>query len=381
MIYFDTAATSPPFPETVEAVASTMTRVVGNPASLHGAGLEAERVVRTSRDRLAATLGVGPNELVFTSGGTESINTALFGYLSAYPRLPKRIVTTRTEHPAVLRSYERLAERGYETILVDVDGRGRIRLDALEEALRRDTALLSLLHVNNETGAVQPMDEIAALLRRVRPDAALHLDCVQSFCKTPLALKRWGVRMASFSAHKFHGPKGIGLLYVAKGTRFEPLLVGGGQQGGLRSGTENPPLVAGMAVAAERMASLHGEYAAITKRIRDRLLAGFEGIERIRPVVLSPEDGLSGILNISFPGIRPETLINALSARGTFISSVSACSAKKMETSHVLLAMGVPPDIARSAVRISFSVTNREEEAETFLTDLDDSLALILPKR
>ena len=381
MIYFDTAATSSPFPETVEAVASAMTKVVGNPASLHGAGLEAERVVRASRESLAASLGVSPTELLFTSGGTESINTGLFGYLAAYPRLPKRIVTTRTEHPAVLRSFERLEARGYKPVYVGVDRRGKVLLEEMEETLREETALVSLLHVNNETGAVQPMDDIASLLRRVRPDAALHLDCVQSFGKIPLELKRWGVKLASFSAHKFHGPKGVGLLYVAKRTRIEPLLVGGGQQGGMRSGTENPPLVAGMAVAADGMASLRLDYLERTKQIRTRLLAGFDRIERIRPVVLSPEDGLAGILNVSFPGVRPETLINALSVKNCYISSVSACSAKKMETSHVLLAMGIPPDIARCAVRISYSVTNREEEADAFLSALEDSLAMILPKR
>jgi cysteine desulfurase len=381
MIYFDTAATAPPFPETTEAVSFAMTNIVGNPASLHGAGLEAELLIRSSLESLASILDVGRDELIFTSGGTESINTAIFGYLGAYPRLPKRIVTTHTEHPAVLRSLECLAERGYEIVFVGVDGQGRIRLEELEGSLREDTALVSLLHVNNETGAIQPMDEISALLRRVSPNTTLHLDCVQSYGKIPIPLKRWGVRLASFSAHKSHGPKGIGLLYVEKRLQILPLLHGGGQQRGLRSGTENPPLVAGMAAAAKQMAMQRIQYDERTTSIRSALIAGFDRISGVRPLVHSPSDGLPGILNVSFPGVRPETLINSLSTKNIFISSVSACSSRRKTTSHVLLAMGIPEEIARSSVRISYSLTNSLEEVEVFLSSLDESLALILPKR
>jgi len=290
-------------------------------------------------------------------------------------------VSTGAEHPAVLRTLERLASRGVETVLVGVDRQGTVCLDELERALGTPTSLVSLLHVNNETGAVQPMDEIASLLRRVAPETALHLDCVQSFGKVPLALHRWGVRFASFSAHKFHGPKGIGLLYAAKGSRLEPLLLGGGQQGGMRSGTENPPGVLGMAAAAGVFVRRHDEYLEKTAAIRRILLDGLARIDRVPVAVLSPPAGLPAILNVSFAGVKPQTLVNALSERGFFVSTVSACSAKRNLTSHVLLAMGIPEAVASSALRISTSVLNETAEAEAFLSALSESLALILPRR
>ena len=381
MVYLDNAATTPPFPEVVEAVARSMTETFGNPASLHQAGLAAERLVRASVERFASTIGAEPGEILLTSGGTESINTALRGYLAAHPRAGRCIVTSLAEHPAVLETVAHLSGLGYETRSIGVDSDGRIRLDELEAALKEEPALISLLHVNNETGAIQPMDDIAALIRRVRPETVLHLDCVQSYGKMSLPLKRWGVRMASFSAHKFHGPKGIGILYVEKGTRIEPLLFGGGQQRGLRSGTENAPLAAGMAVAATLMSERRAEGRDRAIDLRNRLLEGLSRTGPIRPVILSPKDGIPGILSVSFPGVSPESLVNALSAKGICISTVSACSSRKKQTSHVLLAMGIPAATARSATRISTSLLNRPEDVEIFLSALGDALVLLLPKR
>lgn len=381
MIYFDCAATAPPYPETIDAVAEAMRTVVGNPASLHRAGLEAEDSLEASKAAVGRAFGVDPAEIVLTSGGTESIATALAGFPAANARLPRRIVSTPAEHPAVLRTLERLEGQGFEVVRVPVDGRGRIRLEALEAALSVPTGMVSLLHVNNETGAVQPMEEIAAILRAKAPDAALHLDAVQSFGKAEIDLRRWGVRLASFSAHKFHGPKGIGVLYVAKGTRVAPLLVGGGQQGGVRSGTENPPLAAGLAAAAEETTRRTAAREETVRRIRARIVAGLAGLPGMPPRILSPDGGAPAILNLAFPGVKPEPLVNALSQRGICISTVSACAARSRRTSHVLLAMGIPEAVASCAVRVSTSVLNREEEADAFLAALAEALALLLPKR
>ncbi len=381
MVYFDNAATAPPYPETIDAVAEAMRTVVGNPASLHRAGLVAEDSLKASKAAVACAFGVAPEELVLTSGGTESIATAFAGFPAANPRQPRRVVSTAAEHPAVLRTLERLESQGFEVVRVPVDGSGRIRLEALEAALSVPTGMVSLLHVNNETGAVQPMDEVAAVLRAKAPDAALHLDAVQTFGKAPLALRRWGVRLASFSAHKFHGPKGIGVLYVAKGTRIAPLLVGGGQQGGLRSGTENPPLAAGLAAAADGTVRRTAAREETVRRLRARILAGLDGLPGGPARILSPDDGTPAILNLAFPGVKPEPLVNALSQRGICISTVSACAARSRRTSHVLLAMGVPESVASCAIRISTSVLNREEEADAFLAALSEALALLLPKR
>ncbi len=361
MIYFDNSATTRPLDEVIALVSESMGDCYGNASSLHALGLEAERRLTRAAKTLAAAVPCPAEGVVFTSGGTESINTAIKGYLAANPRRGTHIVTSEGEHPAVLESVRSMTARGYEATILPLERNGRIDPARLSDAIRPDTALISLIHVNNETGAINSPEVIAKIRDDHCPSAAIHMDCVQSFGKIPTDFIGKSCELASVSAHKIHGPKGVGALFIRPGTRLDPLLHGGGQQRGLRSGTENLPLAEGMALAAACAARFRPGAADVVRAVRDRLIEGISGQAAFR--VLSPDDGYPGILCVAFPGLPAEVMLHALESEGVFVSSGSACSSKKKRTSPVLRSMGVDDATAATAIRFSFSIYNTGEEA------------------
>lgn len=373
MIYLDNSATTKPRPEAAAAVNRAMTEVFGNPSSAHRLGAEAERLVREARQAVAAALGVDEGEIVFTSGGTEANNLALMGAARARRRQGGHIVTTAVEHPSVLRACGLLEEEGFRITRLPVDRTGVIDPEDLAGALTGETILVSTMYVNNEVGAVQPLEAVARVLagleRSRRP--VWHVDAVQAFGKLPVFPRRLGIDLLTVSAHKIHGPKGCGALYVRKGLVLKPLMGGGGQEGGLRAGTENVPGIAGFGAAvrlamaeqpraAERLAELRRRFlAALAEVVPDAVVNG----------PAAPAGGPAGggaaphIVNVSLPGLRGEVLVHALEERGVFVSTGAACSSRRNEPSHVLRAMGLGRDMVESALRFSFSPLNTADEA------------------
>ena len=368
MIYLDNSATTKPYPEVVRLVSATMEDCYGNPSSLHSVGLEAERAVREASRRVRRCLGGQETQLVFTSGGTESDNLAILGAASALGRRGRRVVTSQVEHPAVSEAMTKLETMGYDIVRIPVDKEGRIDLDRLAEAVNPDTVLLSIMHVNNETGAIQPIDEI----NRLKGTALFHTDAVQSFGKIPLSAGQ--ADLISLSAHKIHGPKGVGALAFRKGIRLLPQLVGGGQEQGLRSGTENVPGIAGFGLAAEMAAATLETRAKAAAGLRKRLLAGIRGnIPDIR--INSPEDGSPFILNVSFLGTRGEVLLHRLEQEGVCVSTGAACSSRKRGRSPVLVAMGLSEREIEGAIRFSLGAFNTIDDIDTALDRLQAAVA------
>lgn len=355
MIYLDNSATTFPAPEVIGEVCACMSDTPGNPSSRHRLGLEAGKVLASCRKRVAKLMGALPEEIYFTSGGTEGDNIAVLG--GANIKKGRRVVTTAVEHPAVLECMKRLEEQGFEVIRLMPESSGVVPLSAFRKAINNETCLVSVMAVNNETGAIMPVKELKALIMRAAPRALLHTDAVQAFCHIPLNLSKWGVDMASVSSHKIHGPRGVGALYVRKGVTLKTPSLGGGQERGLRSGTENLAGIAGFAAAAELTAPADLQRMA---ELKARLKAGL--LEISGTVHNGGEAEAPHILNVSFEGIRSEIMLNALNSRGIYVSSGSACASSKSGGSHVLKAMGAP--LADNAVRFSLSRYNTAEEIE-----------------
>lgn len=354
MIYFDNSATTPPAPEVIEVVTNYMKTSFGNPSSRHALGLEAEKIVTDARRKVASALSVSPDEVYFTSGGTEGDNIAILG--AANIKKGKRIVTTAIEHPAVLRTMDYLESQGFDVIRISPRQDGTIDLADIVAQITPDTCLVSIMHVNNETGAVMPVDKLGAIIKRIAPRALFHVDAVQSFGHVPFKPASWGVDMASVSSHKIHGPKGIGALYIRKGVTLKPSVFGGGQEKNIRSGTENVGAIAGFGAACSLIDLSDSIEVA---KIKAYLL---ENLMKIDGAVYN--GGGQGespyILNISFGDIRSEIMLNTLSNQEIYVSSGSAC-ASGAHGSHVLDAMNVPkPD---SAIRFSLSRYNTLDEA------------------
>ncbi len=363
MIYLDNSATTRVLPQAAAAVNQALTETYGNPSSLHMAGIYAERIVTGARETIAASMGARPDEIFFTGGATESNNTAIFGTAKARAKLGNRIVTTAFEHPSVLRCMEELEKQGFEVITLS-------DLSKLDEAINDKTILVSMMAVNNETGAQFPIKEAAAAIKRKGAPALLHCDAVQAYGKLPLYPKRMGIDLMSVSAHKLYGPKGVGALFVAKGVHIKPLIVGGGQESGFRSGTENVPGIAGFGAAVEEIfknsAEIRQKMADLGSYLREKL-AKIEGI-----FINSPENAVPYICNISLPPLNSETVQHALESREIYVSAGSACSAKSHNTSHVLRAMGLSDDRIRSALRISLGIDNTKEEIDKLCACLED---------
>ncbi len=359
MIYLDNAATAKP---SEAAVAGFLEGIknFGNPSSLYRLGIESERLIRSSRSVIAKSLGTKPANIFFTSGGTESDNTAIFGTARAYKKFGKHIITTKIEHPAVTEAFKRLEEDGFEADYLNVDTDGVISLDELESLLRPDTILVSVMLVNNETGMIQPVDKIKAMMRERSPRALLHTDAVQGYGKIPVTPEKWGVDLLSASGHKIHAVKGTGILYA--GRRIAPYILGGGQQEGMRSGTQSAELACSLAAAVSETDPVKDMtyMKALRERLKQRIT---EDIDRIR-INGADENNAGSILNVSFLGVRSEILLHYLEGEDIYVSTGSACSSHKPQKSHVLAAMGRTDAEIDGAVRFSFSRFTTMEEIE-----------------
>ena len=357
LIYLDNSATTRQYDAVTQAMKEAMEDSFGNPSSLHSLGLKSEKLMRESRRTVAKTMGAAEGEIIFTSGGTESDNTALFGIAHARKRDGKKIITSCVEHPAVLEACRALEQEGFTVEYIGVDDKCRLNMEQLAAAIDEETTLISIMTVNNETGTIMPVEEIAAMKGR----AVFHTDAVQGYGKVDLT--HTGADLISVSGHKIHGPKGMGALYVRKGVRLPAFIVGGGQEGHMRSGTENVPGIIGLGKAAEIACSDIKGRTAKMRAARDYLLAGLlDGLSDIR--VNSPEDGAAGVLNLSFLGTRGEVLLHTLEQDGIFVSTGSACSSNKKGQSHVLKAMGLKDKEIEGAIRFSFSEFNTIEEMD-----------------
>lgn len=359
-VYLDNSATTKPYDEVVKTVADVMTNLYGNPSSLHRLGKSAEDALNSARETVAKTLSCREKELFFTSGGTESDNLAIIGYAMANRRAGNRIVTQKTEHMAVLEAFKFLETQGFEVCCADVGADGKVSADELEKYIDDKTILLSVMHANNETGAVMPIDKISASAKR--RGCALHVDAVQTYGKLDINVKNFGADMLTVSSHKIHGPNGVGALYVKDGIKINPLMLGGKQERGMRSGTENLAGICGFAKAAQIAFENREENALKIARLKERLKSGIlGGIEDAH--LNSPEDSLCAILNISFPGVKSEVLLHVLESNGIYVSTGSACNSKK-KLSYVLGAMGLSEKITDGSVRFSLSEFNTEEEID-----------------
>lgn len=367
MIYLDNASTTKPS-EAAKQAAIESCELFGNPSSLHRLGLESEKRIRQSRERIAFLLDVNQKDLFFTSGGTEANNMAVLGGARANARAGNHVVTTQIEHPSVLEAFAALEEAGFEVTYIPPAANGSVTQKALEDALRPDTVLVSMMYVNNETGAVQPVELVKPLLREKAPKALFHIDAVQGFCKLDCHPRQWGADFVSISGHKVHALKGIGALYMA-GRRLKRIHFGGGQQEGIRPGTENVSgiLSFGAAVAKLDPAAQAAQMTACRQRLWSRLQEQLEGVQMNG----DSENNAGSILNVSFQGIKAEILLHALEARGIYVSTGSACSTHKPQPSHVLKAMGRGPAQIAGAVRFSF-------DGETTIEMIDEAAGIII---
>ncbi len=375
MIYLDNSSTTKPYAEVTREMVKCLEDDFGNPSSLHRLGIVAEKRVKAARKAIALQLGVKDSEIFFNSGGTESDNTAIIGGAQAMKRRGNRIITSKIEHPAVLESCRRLAGMGFEVIYAGVDENGLVNVAEIENSINDKTILISIMHVNNETGTIQPIETIGRIAKR-HDSLYFHSDAIQSFGKLSLDPQKCGVDLLSLSGHKIHGPKGIGALYVRSGIRIEPSLVGGGQETGWRSGTENVPGIAGFGKAAEIICGGQAGKMKEMHKLRAYLLNGIKteiGDIRINSF---EESGCSpAILNISFAGTRGEVLLHMLEQSDIYVSTGSACSSRKQEGSYVLRASGLSDRMIEGAIRFSFSEFNTIEQMDHVIDRLKTAVA------
>ena len=363
MIYFDNAATTKIYDDALTSYVQVSQKFFGNPSSLHQLGVDAYQVLTKARAQVASLLSVQPEEIFFTSGGTESNNWAIKGTALEKSVFGKHIITTKIEHPSVIQTCKQLERFGFEVTYLDVDSKGIVSIDQLKESLRKDTILVSVMAVNNEVGAVQPIAEIAKVLEEY-PSIHFHVDCVQAVERASQLLSIGRIDLLSLSAHKFHGPRGVGIMYKKFGRKIQALLTGGGQEKGERSTTENLPGI----VATTKALRMSLEEKSVTSELRSQLWKELVTKPEIR--IFSPEDGASHVLCFAIKGVRGEVVVHAFENHGIYISTTSACSSKKADSSSTLYAMNVPTEWATGAVRVSFSNDNTKEEVEQFINVL-----------
>ncbi len=375
-IYFDNSATTKPSDAVVEIVNRSMREDWGNPSAMHTKGVEAEHFLKDSAKTIADILKVSDQEIYFTSGGTESNNWALMGAAYANRRRGNKILTTQMEHPAVREPLYFLKELGFEVEEIGVDEHGVLDLESLKAHLGPDVILVSTMFVNNEVGAVVPVEETAKLVHELAPNALYHVDAIQAFGKYRIYPKRMGIDLMSVSGHKFHGPKGSGFLYISRQAKVHPLILGGGQMNGQRSGTENTAAIAGIGVAAKEAYTDFDAKTAHLYALKKRLTDGLNAMEDVKIHGMSVEEGAPHIVNAAFLGVGAEVLLHTLEDEHIYISAGSACSTHKRAGSPTLTAMHVPAKEMASSVRFSFCDDNTEEEVDWVL----EVLRGVLPK-
>ena len=384
-VYLDNSATTKVYDEVVQLTSKIMSEDYGNPSSMHQKGVDAEVYVKEAKERIAKTLKVQEKEIFFTSGGTESDNWALMGAASANSRAGRHLITTKIEHPAILQTMEYLESIGYEVTYLPVDEKGVLRLDALGQAgntvivIEHNLDVIKIADhiIDNEVGAIQPIEEAGALIKRMNPHTLFHVDAVQGFGKLRIYPKKSHVDMLSVSGHKIHGPKGVGILYIDEHVKIKPIIFGGGQQKGMRSGTENVPGIAGIGKATEL------SYANLDRDVERlyELKRYFEdGLQKLSGVVINGplyEQGAPHIVSASFAGVRSEVLLHALEDKGIYVSAGSACASNKHTVSATLKAMGISQNLLDSTIRFSFSVFTTAEELDYTLQCLYDILPML----
>lgn len=379
--YLDNSATTRCSDRACQLMVDLLTKDYGNPSSLHMKGIEAERFVETAKKKIAKTLRVSEKEIIFTSGGTESNNLAIIGAAMANRRAGNHIITTSIEHASVENPMEFLKEQGFEITYLSVDENGIISLEELEEAVTEQTILVSMMQVNNEIGAIEPVAEAAELIKKKNPATLIHVDAIQSYGKMYIYPKKLGIDMLSVSGHKIHGPKGSGFLWVKEKTKLKPLILGGGQQKGMRSGTENVPAIAGLGEAAEEIYENLDEKRAHLYGLKQRFIDGIEKLEGNHVNGKTGEDSAPHIVSVSFEGIRSEVLLHSLEDRGIYVSSGSACSsnnhAGKQKGSKTLRNIHLKENLLDSTLRFSFSVHTTEEEIDYALEVLGELLPVL----
>lgn len=376
-VYLDNSATTRCYDDVARLMMKIMCEDYGNPSSMHMKGVQAEQYVRRAREILAKNLKVNEKEILFTSGGTESDNLALMGTAYANMRAGRHLITTRIEHPAVLQTMQYLEDQGFSVTYLPVDENGRIRLRDLERAMTPQTILVSIMHTNNEIGALQPVAEAGELIKRMNPGTVFHVDAVQGFGKFRIFPKRMHIDLLSVSGHKIHGPKGAGFLYINEKIKIRPILFGGGQQKNMRSGTENVPGVAGLARAVEEIYANLDEEVERLYTLKQRFIDGVLNLENVRINGLTGRESAPHIVSVSVPGVRSEVLLHALEDRGIYVSAGSACSSNKPMPSATLKAIGVRKELLESTIRFSFSVFTTQEEIDYTIQALYEMVPML----
>lgn len=381
-IYLDNSATTKPYSEVIEKVVYALSHDYANPSSLHRKGVEVEKNIKAIRNEIAKTLGAKDKEVYFTSGGTEANNTIIRGVVNLHKKRKNHIISTSIEHPSVLNTLKDLESDGCEVTYLDVCRDGKIDLEELKKAIKPTTCLVTIMHVNNEVGSIQPIQEIGKYLKSLKDKVYLHVDAVQSYSKISFRPSKYNLDFMSVSGHKLHGPKGIGFMYIKENNRIKPMLTGGGQEIGIRSGTENTPGIYGLGEAVKiintDLDSKIEKISSLKNLLKEEISKNIEDIK-----INSPEDGVCHILNISFKDIRGEVLLHCLEQRGMYVSTGSACSSKK-KGSHVLTQMKLTNEEIEGAIRFSLSDLNTEEEvleAVKILKEEVESLRKIIRRR
>lgn len=368
-VYLDNSATTRCFDEAAQLMTKIMCEEYGNPSSMHHKGVEAEQYIRYASETLAKILKVNEKEILFTSGGTESDNIALIGTAMANHRTGRHLITTQIEHPAILQTMRYLEDQGFRVTYLPVNKQGQISLKDLQEAICKDTILVSIMHTNNEIGTLQPIAEAGELIKRINPRIIFHVDAVQGFGKFRIYPSRMNIDLLSVSAHKIHGPKGVGFLYMNQKIKISPIIYGGGQQKGMRSGTENVPGIAGLARAAEIIYENLDDDMNRLYGLREMFIQGVSKIEDVKVNGCMGSESAPHIVSLSVRGVRSEVLLHALEDSGIYVSAGSACASNKPQPSATLKAIGVEKDLLESTIRFSFSVfTTKEEIAYTLQT-------------
>ena len=372
-IYLDNSATTKPYQEVVDKMVLALTTQYGNPSSIYKKGIEVEREIKEIRRNIARSLGAKETEIYFTSGGTECNNTIIRSVANLNKKTKNHIISTVIEHPSVLNTLKDLEADGFEVTYLPVGKDGKISLEDLKNAIKKETILVSVMHVNNEIGTIQPIEEIGKYLKSLDEKVYFHVDGVQSYAKIKFRPSRYNIDFMSVSGHKLHGPKGIGFMYVKENNRIKPLLTGGGQEIGIRSGTENVPGIYGIGEAVRILnQDLEGtidKIRGLRDLLKEEILTNIDNIK-----INSPEDGVCHVLNVSFRGVRGEVLLHYLEQKEIYVSTGSACSSKK-KGSHVLNAIGLTPDEIEGAIRFSLSDLNTKEEIMTTVEVLKESVS------